>query len=735
MRDLSEVRAAYERGEGSLRELAERFSVSLSTIKKRAAKETWNRSESGDGENCMETVGRNQSGNGADTGTSETPPAQNNGTIPSGPIVPHLVGLLGEDVVLLRCNEKEKGPRWRKWQESGPELMRHEGYLRALNKAKNIAVLLGSVSGGLCTIDIDDDEAIEPFLELNPELAKTLRSRGKRGCNLWVRIDGDFPGSAAIKRKDGSDWGEWRSERSCTMIHGIHPEGVHYERSPEVPPISIAFDEIVWPEDLVLPWMEASNEEADKAVVERYGPPVFFARNADGGLYVDQINQPYWAGLYAAEHTMLHEPEERTFYLYDHDTGLYCVTSPDFIKQEISYRMLEVSRSKNILSGLVKMRSDGKLNAVVSQLRGVTELREAFADRPKVVHLANCMLRFDEGGQFEPVGFSPEFRSRNRSPIEFDPNAECPRFLNELILPAVHEDDVSLLQRMAGQCLLGDNLLQRFVILDGTPGGGKSQYANVVQALVGQKNVTQLRTDHLHERFELFRYLRRTLLVGVDVDADFLQSKGAPVIKGLVGSDWYDAEQKGGTGSFPFQGRFNILMTSNCRLKVKLQGDVGAWHRRLLIVRYESPPPKKKIENFGEKLVAEEGPGILNWALEGLGMLMIDLRDTGDIRLTARQKEKVDSLLAESDSLRYFLQEKVERVEGDDLTVHEIVQEYAHYCPDKGWEPLPETRIGRQLPDLMLELFQAVKSNSCQRDGKSARGFRGVGFINREVLP
>jgi len=37
-------------------------------------------------------------------------------------------------------------------------------------------------------------------------------------------------------------------------------------------------------------------------------------------------------------------------------------------------------------------------------------------------------------------------------------------------------------------------------------------------------NVTQLRTKHLAERFELFRYLKKTLLVGVDVEADFLST-------------------------------------------------------------------------------------------------------------------------------------------------------------------------------------------------------------------
>lgn len=169
-------------------------------------------------------------------------------------MVRHLIDLLGDDVVLLPCGKGEKGSRWEKWQELTIEKMREQPYLSALGRAHNIAVLLGKASGGLCTIDIDDDDSIEPFLALNPKLRETLRSRGKRGCNLWVRIKGDFPGTSPLKRPDGSAWGEWRSNRSCTMIHGIHPDGMRYERSPEVLPIPIAFDEIVWPAELTLPW-------------------------------------------------------------------------------------------------------------------------------------------------------------------------------------------------------------------------------------------------------------------------------------------------------------------------------------------------------------------------------------------------------------------------------------------------------------------------------------------------
>lgn len=585
-------------------------------------------------------------------------------------ITQHLISFLGDDVVLVWSNKGQKGPRWRNWQHTGIEMMRKPAYLKKLNSGCNLSVLTGAPSSGLCSIDIDDDDSVEPFLTLNPTLRTTLRSRGRRGCNLWVRVQGAFPPPSAIKKPDGSAWGEWRSTGVCTTIHGVHPEGMTYTRSPEVPPVTMPFADIVWPADFKLPWLASTGDEQpdpddgfNAKIVQEYGKPFVLGKTPNGGLYVKDINQAYWAGLYDAEHVVLYEPDERTFFQYAAETGLYSVISPDAIKQVVSSQMLVMSRFDRFLAPFEGLRQDGKLNAVVGHLRGITEHRHAFTDRPRAVHLANCMLRFDDNG-FQPDLFSPEFRSRNRSPIPFDAKAQCPRFLNELVGPAVHPEDVILLQKMAGQCLLGENLTQRILILDGTPGGGKSQYGIVLQSLVGRENVTQLRTDHLGERFELFRLIRRTLLVGVDVDADFLTSKGAPVIKGLVGGDLFDAEQKGGTGIFQIEGKFNMLMTSNCRLKVKLQGDVGAWRRRMLIARYESPPPKVKIPNFGELLIREEGPGILNWALDGLRMLLKDIEETGDIRLTDRQAGVVDSLLAESDSLRFFLRECVQRADG-----------------------------------------------------------------------
>jgi P4 family phage/plasmid primase-like protien len=621
--------------------------------------------------------------------------------------------LLGSDVFFVPCEWGTKRPLVTYVER--PFEGTKSGAYRALftAEATNVAVYLGKASGGLCAIDFDKDEDLSAFLALNPKLAGTTRSRGSRGAMLWIRVSGEFPESCNPEHKRF----EWRADKRLSTIAGRHPSGVDYTLLCDATPVSLPFAEIVWPEGWELPW-ESSGDEKLKQL---YGEP--FYTNEKGAL--TGINEAYWAGLHAHETNILFEKDEKVFYEYRADSGLYDVETEDSIRTKISNRMLEASRQAGVFD-LQKKRTSRTLSSVVGHLRGIVEQSHPFAQRESFIHLANGVLVFN-GAEAELRPFSPEFKSRNRSPIAFDENAKCERFLGELVLPAVHPEDVELLQKFAGMFLLGYNRAQRLLILDGEAGRGKTQFANVVQGLVGMANVTQLRTKHLAERFEMFRYIKRTLLVGVDVEADFLSTKGAAVLKGLVGGDWFDAEQKGGTGSFQMQGTFNVVITSNARLHVRLQGDVGAWRRRLSIVRYEAPPPSKKINDFGAYLLRTEGSGILNWALLGAQKVLSEIPDEGgDFIMTSRQRDVVDSLLAESDSLRHFIQERLEPNSYGDVTVTEIVEAYAAYCPERHWQPMPVTEVHNKLEGLMLEQFGVTKSHDIKRNEKNQRGFSRV---------
>ncbi len=155
-----------------------------------------------------------------------------------------IVERLGPHVLLLPIRRGTKKPTG-KWRHLTIADMANTKHLAKLNRASNIGVALGEVSNHLCSIDIDDDAQVEPFLELNPFLKDTLCSKGKRGCNYWVRLVGDYPGTHQIKvgRKN---IGEFRANGAYTVIHGTHPEEMTYRIINEAAPIEIAYDSIKW---------------------------------------------------------------------------------------------------------------------------------------------------------------------------------------------------------------------------------------------------------------------------------------------------------------------------------------------------------------------------------------------------------------------------------------------------------------------------------------------------------
>jgi Bifunctional DNA primase/polymerase, N-terminal len=162
----------------------------------------------------------------------------------------HIISLLGP-ALLLAWPARCKGGR-KKWKHLQLTDMSEASHLAKLETAGNIGVALGKVSNGLVTLDFDDDDYIELFLEVNPLLRTTLRTTAQRGCNIWLRCTTDYPRSCKLRNRSGDEIGEWRADGNQTIIAGIHPEGVPYRFVIEKPAITIDYREIVWP-DVIQP--------------------------------------------------------------------------------------------------------------------------------------------------------------------------------------------------------------------------------------------------------------------------------------------------------------------------------------------------------------------------------------------------------------------------------------------------------------------------------------------------
>jgi P4 family phage/plasmid primase-like protien len=471
---------------------------------------------------------------------------------------------------------------------------------------------------------------------------------------------------------------------------------------------------------------EVHEEQAGQALFKKlsklHGTPIYALRRDRPTL-----NEPFFAALYAAENCVLFEADEQKFYQYDAEDGLYHFTSEHQILRWLERRLLQASRSSRELAVLAALRSIRYLAGIVRHLKGQVEEKHAFAGDHNFIHVVNGVLELS-GDKVKLLPFSPELKSRNGIPIKYIASAKAPKFQKQL-LSLISEDDRVLLLKFLGQFLTARNLTQRILILQGLPETGKSTTAQVAKHLIGERNCTELRTKHLANRFEIGRLYGRTLVIGADVSARFLNEEGAYRLKAIVGGDMLDAEKKCSNVYFTLTGDFNVLLTANCRLVIRLAGDRGAWERRMAIIDYETERKGKRITDFARKLIKEEGPGILNLAIDGLKALRADIKSCGDIVFTDEQRSRAKALLDESDGLRMFLKEQVQTKSGSNLTTEEIVQQFATYCAERKWT-MTSTIVEKQLPDLMLELFNVSKSNNIERfiDGKTTerKGYRGI---------
>ncbi len=227
-----------------------------------------------------------------------------------------ILDLLGGKAVLLPIRAGVKKPELQGWTLFGLKEMDDPAYLERFNNGGNIGVLLGKNSGGLCTIDIDDDKYIELFLQENPVLRGTLRTKRLKGCNFWMWVTGDYPGvtpfhHARLHNEKGKPLalGEWRATGGQTVIQG-QADGIPYKCEVDAKPIRIEFTDIIWPSWIDdPPHVEITQDKSEPSASSLDHSKLTILRRTDSGYIWAACPACRDAGEDAAGNHLLITPE------------------------------------------------------------------------------------------------------------------------------------------------------------------------------------------------------------------------------------------------------------------------------------------------------------------------------------------------------------------------------------------------------------------------------------------
>ena len=268
----------------------------------------------------------------------------------------------------------------------------------------------------------------------------------------------------------------------------------------------------------------------------------------------------------------------------------------------------------------------------------------------------------------------------------YDPQAECPMwqaFLNRNVPEAGAQTELA---EFIGYALTRKHFLNKMLWMIGAGANGKSVVLEIIEALLGRDNVSNLSlsdlTDNPTKRVGIEgKLLNISYETGKEVRADVMKllSAGEPVTVKYLYEDPYTTRDYG-----QFAAAFNTLPKAEI---------TGAFFRRLIVMPFDVIiPEEEQDKELAEKLKKKELPGILNWVIRALQGLMQRKAFTR----SEMCEKALEQYRMQSDSVRMFVHEMCEKQEyttsGD-----ELFSAYKRYCYDSNLTPLGKGNFYKRL--------------------------------------
>jgi putative DNA primase/helicase len=334
----------------------------------------------------------------------------------------------------------------------------------------------------------------------------------------------------------------------------------------------------------------------------------------------------------------------------------------------------------------------GKVNAVTDAMNALLR-RPAAAEDDRGIVCLNGTLELATG---ELLPHTPHRFNLNALPYAYEAGATAPRWLEflESVLPGDPQAH-RLLQEWFGYVIGGQTDQQKMLSLVGPKRCGKGTVNRILQALLGPEAVSSPSIDKLGGQFGEAGLIGKKLAVMSDVRWQGRNAADAiPVLLAIVGEDSRDVPRKNREDWHGYLGARFMCMSNDAP---EFRDASGALAGRMLHIEFTESFYGREDITLTRRLLLEL-PGILNWALEGLGRLNargVFLEPDS----AAQLREEVEEA---SQPERAFLDSGwVTLEEGACTPMSEVLEAYVKWCHSKkrtlAAENITESSLSRRL--------------------------------------
>lgn len=349
----------------------------------------------------------------------------------------------------------------------------------------------------------------------------------------------------------------------------------------------------------------------------------------------------------------------------------------------------------------IKSGDRGRTVAMMAQAETLLAARMDDFDRdPLAFNTRTATLRFVKVGETWVVRddeHEPADMISRLAEVDYRPNSPCPHWAARMEQIQPDEDQRALLQGLYGYALLGLTSEQKFALMQGRGGDGKSMTNAVIGSIMG--------TYRMHA--SVLTFLAGARKSGSDHSSDLARLAGdvrlvtcdepergsqfnTTIIKQITGSGKMTARGLR-MAEMEYVPRWLLVMECNPLPRVPTSDD-GFWRRCLLIpwpfqfkAAGVSPEPWDVLY---DRLIGEAS-GILNWQIEGA------LRWLNTRRLPASKAsaEAVDDYRRTSDPFDEWMMDRVDLSDPNARTLtKELHGDFKAFCEARGIEKVMGTQ-------------------------------------------
>lgn len=376
-----------------------------------------------------------------------------------------------------------------------------------------------------------------------------------------------------------------------------------------------------------------------------------------------------------------------------------------------AWKTADEGKRKKRVQWAVHSDSRAGLEAMVALARWhpaveVKSFDQTFDADPLLLNCANGIVDL-RTGKLAP--HRRETMMTRMSPVAYDPKCPVKKFTEFMARTFASDGDmVSFMQRLGGYFLTGQTGERAFFIVYGETGTAKSTWVRLLHEILGDYAVAIPGRVLLAKRpgekdYDTCALAGARLATTVETAAGRKLDEEA--IKAITGQDILHGERKY-EHAFTFRSRAKLLLATNHRPAVR-DTDDAIWRRIKPIEFAAKVPDDQVVDQIEKQLVADEGPGILAWFVEGC----CEWQKRG-LAYPEKVTKAASEYRDEQDEIREFIAECCVTLEKNSpvyestkTAARDLYAEYAKWAKDSGMRRpnVTKTRLGIELKRLGYE--------------------------------